>query len=64
MENFILGQAWAWPWVGVGSSFLPHGLPRPSLLHPTHEREIARLPCGRTPYALWQGQVDKRLPAE
>lgn len=66
MENFTLGQAWAWPWVGVGSSFLPRGLPRPSLLHPTHEGEIAPLPSGRTPDALWQGQVwaDKGLPAE
>lgn len=50
VENFILGQAWAWawPWVGADSSFLPFGLPVPSLLHPTHgDDEFIPLPCSR-----------------
>lgn len=51
------------PGVGADSSFLPHGLPMPSLLHPSHVDEFTPLPRGRARYRQTRGSQQSRGPA-
>lgn len=68
MENFILGQAWAWPWVEVYSSFLPHVLPWPSLLRKGNSSHYPvagpLMPCGRAGYGQTKGFQQSGGPAK
>lgn len=52
------------PGVGVDSSFLPHGLPMPSLLHPSHADEFTPLPRGRARYRQTRGSQQNGGPAK